>query len=296
MYTKGKYYLGRILKMGRLDSATLHQCILNPSVLEKRKFNWTITDVSEGNVDNTQFLFGKLTKYTQEGHIKKVDIIQHSEIDELTSNLIIASSPFVYIPQYSGIIYLHVWNFIQEETFRSMFKKIIEETMENFFTDCTIEQISDYKTFITKISSLKKIKEISATVHPPNPLFGRLWESLNDYIAKRKTDEVLIKEKTNNKEGINTKIKELLNNILEDSSYIPQDVPDIADAALLMAADGYGRGKLIGENDDSEVVISTGDTQKSLLFAKEPVPFELAKKAIELLENINKERDMKHAK
>ena len=57
---------------------------------------------------------------------------------------------------------------------------------------------------------------------------------------------------------------------------------DITDAAMLMAADGYGHGKIIGEQNGEEVVIRTSDTHKSFLFAKEPDPSELAEAAANL--------------
>lgn len=70
---------------------------------------------------------------------------------------------------------MHVWNGIQEELFPRRFKTIIEKTYENFFVDCSIEPVSDYKAFREKLGSLERFTEIFAKVYPPNPLFGRLW-------------------------------------------------------------------------------------------------------------------------
>ena len=70
----------------------------------------------------------------------------------------------------------------------------------------------------------------------------------------------------------------------------------LMDAAMLMATDGYGRGQIIGEDEDStQVIIRTADTQKSFLFAKEPEVAALATKVYAQLHEISKERNMKHA-
>ena len=81
---------------------------------------------------------------------------------------------------------------------------------------------------------------------------------------------------------------------MDDSQYEPEEEVGITDAALLMSADGYGRGKVVGESDGNEVIIRTADTQKSFLHSKEPVPEELANECAEHFEKVSKERDMGH--
>ena len=61
-----------------------------------------------------------------------------------------------------------------------------------------------------------------------------------------------------------------------------------------MAADGYGRGKVIGIENGDEVIIKTSDTQKSFLHEKEPEPQELAVKTKSQFDKVTSERDMKH--
>ena len=46
-----------------------------------------------------------------------------------------ASSPFVYLPDYSGIAFLHVWNAIQEDLFPKGFCSLIEAAYQNFWCD-----------------------------------------------------------------------------------------------------------------------------------------------------------------
>lgn len=291
---RGRYYLGRVLKLGRLDKNLLINAIFRPAIITAKDYRWTITDVSEDVIDGTYYVFGKLSKYTLEGHVTMVDSDAKSLVDSPTPNLLLATSPFVYLPDYSGIAYLHVWDGIQQDIFRKRFKQIIELTYDNFFVDCQIEPITDYRTFVKRISRITSFREISAKIHPPNPLFGRLWEKLEKYVKKRNAQEINIKEIKEDGAGIQTNLVPLIDSILKNPNYIPEVAPDIADAAILMAADGYGTGKITGEEDGSIVTIKTGDNQKSFLFSKEPAPKELATSASILLEKINKERDMKH--
>ena len=163
------------------------------------------------------------------------------------------------------------------------------------FFACDVEPVSDYRAFTTRLKKLNYFIELSATVYPPNPLFGRLWSSLNDYIERRNASEVTVKEQSSKVKGLNSNIIGLMDHIMETSDYIPSEAPAIADAAILMAADGYGRGKVVGiEDGGDEVVIKTSDTQKSFLYSKEPIPFELAVKAKNQFDKISTDRDMRH--
>lgn len=69
---------------------------------------------------------------------------------------------------------------------------------------------------------------------------------------------------------------------------------DITDGAILMAADGYGKGKVVGEQKGEEVVIKTSDAHKSFLFHEEPDPAALASAAAKHFKGISRERKMKH--
>ncbi|KZY67867.1 hypothetical protein A3737_32800, partial [Oleiphilus sp. HI0065] len=205
-----------------------------------------------------------------------------------------ASSPFIYLPSYSGIAFLHVWNGIQEETFSRRFKSVIEAAFDGFMISCYIEPVSDYRQFTTRLKKLSHFTEFSARVSPPNPLFGRLWAGLNQYIEERNASEVSVKEHSSKEKGLKSRIIEVMDEIIEDADYEPQHDLAITDAAILMAADGYGKGKVVGMENGDEVVVSTSDTQKSFLYSKEPDPISLAIEVRSLFESVSTERDMKH--
>ena len=110
---KGRYYLGRVVKTN-LDQEQLMDTIVNPPTVSIGKFDWTITDVIDCRDDKFPYVFGKMSKYAKEGHAKVIDEIQKSQVEADVPNLLEASSPFVYLPEFSGIAFLHVWNGIWE--------------------------------------------------------------------------------------------------------------------------------------------------------------------------------------
>ena len=291
---RGRYYLARVIKFGELDQVKLLNAIIEAPTVAVGQFEWTITDVIDMRDSNNSFVFGNLTKYSKEGKVKVVDELSKHQRQARARNLLEARAPFVYLPQFSGLAFLHVWNGIQEDVFPRRFKAIIEAAYDNFFVDCTVEPVTDYRAFLHKLRSLDKISELSARVHPPNPLFGRLWGSLNEYVKKRQAEEITVREKTEKSNGLSTQLLVLIQNILDNPKYEPIQAPDITDAAMLMAADGYGSGKAVGTENDHEVIVRTSESQKSFLFDKEPNPEDLAIIAHEQFKRVSTERDMKH--
>lgn len=291
---RGRYYLARVIKLGELNQTRLLDAIVKAPIVPIGQFEWTITDVIDRRRATSPYVFGNLAKYTREGTVKIVDEPAKQQVQAIAPNLLEASAPFVYLPEFSGLTFLHVWNGIQEDVFPRRFKAIIEAAYDNFFVDCTIEPVTDYRAFLEKLSSLDKITELSAKVHPPNPLFGRLWGSLNNYVKRRQASEIAVRETTDSSKGLSTDLVKLIERILENPTYQPKTEPDITDAAMLMAADGYGSGKAVGMDGDTEVVVRTNESQKSFLFEKEPEPEMLATAARVQFERVSEERDMGH--
>lgn len=291
---KGRYYMARVIKLGELNQGRLLDAIIQAPVVASGQFEWTITDVVDKRNDELAYVFGNLTKYSKDGRVTIVDEPAKQQLQAIAPNLLEASAPFVYLPQFSGLAFLHVWNGIQEDVFPRRFKSIVEAAYNNFFVDCTIEPVTDYRAFLDRLKTLDRITELSARVHPPNPLFGRLWEGLDKYVKKRKAEEVSVRETTERSSGLSTQLLVLIQNILENPKYEPESGVDITDAAMLMAADGYGNGKAIGFEGDHEVIVRTSESQKSFLFVKEPRPEELAMAAQKQFSRISDERDMSH--
>ena len=291
---RGRFYLGRIIKLGQLDTEKLIDAILDSPTVAIGKFAWAITDIVNGMGEDNAYVYGHLSKFSVSGQIKVVDTDNKAQVETTAENLLIASSPFVYLPEFSGIAYLHVWNGIQEEVFPRRFKKIIESRYDDFFVDCSIEPVADYREFALRLSEMNSFSEIHAKVHPPNPLFGRLWKSLRQYIERRNASELNIKESAESEGGLESSVANYMTGIMSDSAYVPDEEPDITDLALLMAADGYGSGKVVGDVGGHEVIVKTSETKKSFLYPKAPAPAELADQTREQFRRISIDRDMEH--
>jgi hypothetical protein len=298
MNRRGRYYLSRIVKLGKLDQAKLIAAIQNPATVSVGKYSWTITDAITTEKDNRiQYLAGALIKFKPEGTVRVIDDQHKSQTDRPEPNLVIAASPFVYLPEFSGIAYLHVWNQIERETFAKRFAEVIRATYDHFFVDCTIEPITDLRSFAAKLQAIDAFLEISAKVHPPNPLFGNAWKDLNEYIGKRMAAELNIKEKGDEEKPLRTRLVDHVKGLLsqeEGTQYTPSQPVDITDAAVLMAADGYGSGKVVGKEQRSTVVIRTSETHRSFLLSTSAEPKELFEEAERHLKRIAKDRDMRH--
>lgn len=266
---RGRYYLARVRKGGLLTDEKLKDVLLTTAGVVIGADGWTFTDVVAGKLEGGQdYIFGYLTRYEPRGVVRVLDRRHHSTGEQIARELVIAVSPFVYIPSQSGIAYMHIWDLLERSVFVSHFPKVVVEFFQNFFVACEIEPITDLRTFAIRLRDLDVVTQIEAKVHPPNPLFGRAWESLDAYIESRNAKELAISEQ-------GTKERPLRTNLLELAVALSQDNNDrqnlgevgVTDAAILMAADGYGAGKVTGYGNDIEMVVLTAQNQLSFLFA-----------------------------
>ena len=243
------YYLGRVIKMGNLSSSMIIDSILDPETITWWSNSWSFFDARLLQTDDVEYLTAKLIKFNPEGEVVIADPATRQEIIQSEPNLKIAASHFIYIPNISGIAFSKVYGHIEEHHFRSRFCDLVDQANFGRLAECQIDFISDLQTFSEKLLSLDGITKISAVVHPPNPLFGSLWKELKEYIKGRRADKMIIREEASIAEPLNTQLPQYVKMILEqtqDSQYIVDFPLPIGDAAILMAADGYGSGSVKG--------------------------------------------------
>ena len=295
-FKHGTYYLGRVIKFGNLDTEKLIDAILFPRPIRAYGHAWTFIDSEKFAFNNSEFVYAKLIKYSPDAEVFVVDPEKGKEVRQDEPNLSIASSPFVYIPEFSGIAFLRVSNHIEAKTFMKRFGKLIENKYDSFFMECEVEPISDLRSFAIKLSKLDGIYNLSATVFPPNPLFGPLWRDLKVYLENRRTDKMKIQEESMDEHIIKTNLPTLVKSISEQtaSDALFDQKVGIGDAAILMAVDGYGTGFIKGKREGEYVTIKTSETIKNFSFLKEAIPIDLFKKAYELLKEIKDDRHMEH--
>lgn len=297
MSNSGTYYLGRVLKLGTLNQEKLMKAINEPVSISYRGSSWTFIDVQEVNTMGQHYIFGRLSKYKPLGEVTIVDTKKRTEETQIEPNLKVASSPFVYIPSHSGIAFLNVYNHIEQKAFVNRFCSIVEETYQRFFVDCDIELVSDLRSFSAKISSLDGIYHVNAKISPPNPMFGCLWAELKDYLIKRNTDRMTVVEDSPENQPLNTDLAyhiERAANQTTEEQYTSEVPLPIGDAAILMAADGYGHGTVKGKRDNDFVTIKTSETVKNFSFDKNPEPEALYARAVEIFNDIKDKRHLGH--
>lgn len=296
MARKGTYYLGRVVKTGALTTDDIKSALRSPNSIRRYGSAWTFLDVKEYTDGRSTYFYGRLVKYDPGAEVSVVDPEKNTELRRSEPNLTIASSPFVYVPDLSGISFLHVSNHIEYKTFMNRWSEVVNASHEKILAHCDIDPITDLRSFARKLESLDGIYRVSASVSPPNPLFGPLWEELKKYLESRGTDKMKVEEDSNLHEPLDTQLPEHVRGIVQqtkDNPYKPDPLP-IGDAAILMAADGYGKGYVRGKQGEDFVIIRTSETVRNFSFSRDPEPEELYRKTVEVLIHITEERHMEH--
>lgn len=296
MAKKGTYYLGRVVKTGTLGTDHIKASLRSPNSVLRYRSAWTFVDIQELTEGRSTYFFGRLVKYDPKGEVAVVDPEQRKEVRQSEPNMIIASSPFVYVPEYQGLSFLHVSNQIEYSVFMKRWAEVVNASHHQILAECTVDPIVDLRSFVRKLQSLDGIYRVSASVSPPNPMFGPLWKELKDYLEKRRTDRMKVEEDSGQGTPIDTDLAKHVQGILDQSEerpYEPEPLP-IGDAAILMAADGYGKGYVKGKQGDAFIIIRTSETVRNFSFPRDPEPQDLYRKTVEILERIREERHMDH--
>lgn len=295
------YFLGRVIKLGSITNAGVVAAIREPTLVRRGSFVFTFTDiVASDDRAVPRFVFARLTKFTPEGAIAVVEPERHIATQADVANLLVASSPFMYLPEFSGVIYQNLWNKLEKTQFEKAFSQLIEEKFARFFVQSAIEPVADLLTFVQQISRLETVERIDATVHPPNPLFGRAWRSLRDYMARRRVSEVRVRETASDQATINTTLPALATAAIEGATEnrfpnLENDLRgEFGDAAVLMAADGYGKARIVGRRAQRRVAVHTRDSQISFSFEREPEPEALFAESAAIFRRIEEERYLEH--
>lgn len=294
-----RYYLGRVLKRGEMTSEKVIEAMRDPVTIEYRGTKYSFIDFEVFGAPGQEVgFFAKIAKYKQQGAVGVVHEAKHASAETEVLNLIDAASAFVYLPGFSGVAYRHIWNSFPSDQFERVFKELVEMRQRKFFVGCDIEPVVDLRTFVTRLSKLDRITELQATVMPPNPLFGPCWKSLSAYLKQRKLTEASIKEVAD--AGIETRLKEIAVAVLAERdarqivNLMEPLLDGVGDAALLMAADGYGRARVKGFEDGRSVVIRTSENQKSFMFDGDPNPRLLYELAVDVFTKISSDRGLEH--
>lgn len=291
------YYLGRVIKGGILNAEKIYDAIKSPEPFYYKNIGWSFFGAEVGEHNKVSYITGRLSKFNPDAEVIISDPKKNKENIQPEPNMRIASSHFVYIPSMSGIAFSRASQYIDEYKFSQYFSSVVKHKYEDFFVDCEIKMIADLKSFAQKLSAVKKIYRISSNLRLPNPLYGPLWKSLKDYIKNRESNKMILREESSNEKPLNTRLAEIVNEVSNQTNnkqYNPKEELPIGDAAILMAADGYGIGHIKGLKDGEVVIIKTSEINKFFSFNKEPSNEKLFKEAYLMLKKIEDDRHLKH--
>ncbi len=293
------FYVGRVVKTG-FKQEDLISALLTSKPVILNDLVWTIVNstllIDENR--NKPYIYGKLSKSKKLGSVTVLTNELNKEIEKEEPYLIDASSEFVYIPGFSGIIFRLNPGKIEPKQFIKWFNKIVEDTLGIIFVECSIKLIDDLRDFYQKIIKLDKITTLQSKVNPPNPLFGKFWEPLKNYLIGRNADEVVFKEVSKSGE-LFTRIKEILELLMngtkeEIEDYINSNDISLVDTSILMSLDGYGDGNIIGKENNKMTKIKLHEKTLNFSIPKDHSIEDIYEKAVTIFSRINNERYMEH--
>jgi len=297
MGRSARYNLSRIVKGGTLDVPKVIQALLTSPSIRSREFAWMITDVIEGTIAydsaSHRYLFGRLAKYDPTALIDTVDEPSHTTTQRLEPNLQKAASDFVYLPDSAVFGHRHVWNEIRPKDFRDHVAELVIAFHQGFFVECELHAIADLSLFLSKLGRIDQVTELKANVSPPNPLFGKFWENLDKYMADRRLRRLSIKEVAKLGQVIPTTAPEIARRIEAENTIDGEPAPT-GDAAVLMAADGYGTAEVAGTRDSQAVVVKTKDNAISITLPANVLAEELALAVVREVTSLEKRRGLTH--
>lgn len=251
------FLFGRLNVLGKWDNkrSFLHQALSSGEIEKQRKFKYGIFNVEDLSLDGEIFASGQLVKYKPllEGEI--VDETKKQVVEGGLPDGVVAKSDF-FLHYASGIIaYRPITNRLSEKQFRGMFSRLIEAGHYNFFISAEIRLIEEEYGIIEAVKKFDVIRRISIELHPTNPSNRDLYRCIDERLKKLRAESmrqiVEAKEGGLNKDALS-----------EDEVY----------KGIVMAADGYGRGRVQGILDGASVTISTGQSpvKKDILDTDNP--------------------------
>lgn len=288
MANKATYFISRMTKAADVDWSQITQAILSLSVISSDNYKYTIINISE---IEPGIFYGEFAKYEGISESEIIDEVNKRSRTERSENKAIAISPFIYWPSQAAICYQHVWNHIREEDFREYFQYLVAQIIAA--SGFEIYPVTNEKEFFLKLLKFKQIFEIEATVVPPNPLFGPIWEDLKEYLKRRKVRKVKHKESAERGQSLETRIIEIAKSAISNKINLITS-SDFGDKAIFMAMDGYGSATIKGFDGKRVVVLRTLDKQESFKFDKTPNPNDLGDRFTEIYMEISKNREWRH--
>ncbi len=297
MARSARFFLSRVVKLGNLDAEGVAKALRESVSIESRDFAWTIVNTVEGEITYRSvrhpYLAGYLAKYEPEAVVEVIDPPTHKVRIQPEPNMQRGRSLFVYFPSHAIFGHHHVWNEIRAQDFRARCAELIEAYHGGFFVECELYPVADYARFVHRLATLDEVVELQASVTPPNPLFSVFWADLKRYVLDRRLKRMQIREAARSGSSVPTTAPEIARKI-EAGTVNEQTPAPIGDAAILMAADGYGSAEVTGRADGQLTVVKTKDNAVQLKLDADVTAQELAGAVVRQVVALNRARKLKH--
>lgn len=323
MGRRTKFFVGRMHKPDDITWPDFLHLTQNSKTLNETLKKWAITDLSTFVSERGEsFWHGHLTCYDSSGQVSVVDEDARKHASAPQPNLILASAPFVFLPDEAAIAYAPGIGRFSESLFRAKFCQVLGATRNSPLDEFEINVISDVRSFIERLGTVVEVTSIGVELLPPNPLYSVYWKPLFEYLSQRRLRKLRLEERVRKGESIPTELKSLKLPALspkawegEDDDKIvadslqeeptnqpnqtvgPSKVSSQTDAALLMAADGYGDGTVSGlDMRRKPITIHTRSSAMTVMVPSPPAPQQINANVRMKLREAGVQRNWKHGK
>lgn len=239
------FFFGRLNVLGSTeDKYRFINDALNAGAAEIfGKFKYGFFDIQEVTLNNEVFAFGRIVKYKPllEGEV--VDEGAHALIEGGLPQRVVAKAEFFLHHRTSVIAFRPVASRISSGQFRLVFSRLIEAGHQKYFVSAQIDTIEEELEIRDALQKLEIVRRISIDIHPTNPSNRPVYQNVNERLKALEAQR-LRQVIEGGENGLNKR------HIENDDAF----------RGLLMAADGYGKGRIEGSIQGNKVVITTEDS------------------------------------
>lgn len=235
------FYFGRLNLISALRGKQKTDFIVDSlktnKQISEREYKWGFFNGELKKIEDELFYCGLLVKYKQAADEEIVD--EKNNILKLTSipDKAKAKSEFLLHLKTGIIAYHPVINSINNNQFKKIFCKLIENANDNLFVSAEILAIDDETRIFDAIKKFQKINSLVIKLHPSNPSNRDRWKRTDEKLHSMNVEYYT--EIYGGKEGMK---------INEDSD---------AYGNIIMATDGYGEAKISGIRNGKKSTVST---------------------------------------
>jgi hypothetical protein len=141
------FYIGRVVKTG-FSQEDFINIIFNSEPLNDGINAWNIVNTTMFENNGRKYYYGKVIKAKPDAIVRVMSSDYKQEIEKEEPDMVIASSEFVYIPDYSGISFHSIPNHIEPQKFIRKFCDIVDKNLGGFLSNVKFVYLMTWKISI----------------------------------------------------------------------------------------------------------------------------------------------------